>query len=156
MRPLPKIRKTVKWGGLVACAGLLGLWKWTASTHATSYRGLSASSVRLVAVGDGRIEAGLVRVPRTSESPFNTLMQMNVLEPPGFKWWFRWCNDRTYTGLAVPMWAPVVIALVPTVLAWRLDTLARRRAKLGACPKCSYSRTGLAPDAVCPECGTAP
>ncbi len=26
----------------------------------------------------------------------------------------------------------------------------------GLCPKCSYSRTGLAQDAVCPECGTAP
>jgi hypothetical protein len=30
---------------------------------------------------------------------------------------------------------------------------ARRRAKAGSCPACGYDRRGLAPGAVCPECG---
>jgi hypothetical protein len=31
-----------------------------------------------------------------------------------------------------------------------------RRARRGCCAKCAYDRTGLRPDAVCPECGSAP
>jgi len=37
----------------------------------------------------------------------------------------------------------------------RLDMLARRRARIGCCPKCNYDRAGLAPGSVCPECGAA-
>jgi len=42
-----------------------------------------------------------------------------------------------------------------TAVAWRLDTLARRRADRTHCPRCRYDRSGLAAGAVCPECGTA-
>ncbi len=49
----------------------------------------------------------------------------------------------------------MLLAAIPTALAWRLDTLARRREKLGACPSCGYDRAGLAFSAPCPECGNA-
>ena len=62
---------------------------------------------------------------------------------------------RSGTVWIVPLWAPFLLAAGATVLAWRLDTLARRRARAGFCPKCGYNRTGLAPGAVCPECGAA-
>ncbi len=64
------------------------------------------------------------------------------------------------TSIYLPLWAPAVGCLAGTVIAWRLDTLARRRARVGFCPKCGYDRTGLvgvggAAGAVCPECGAA-
>ena len=35
------------------------------------------------------------------------------------------------------------------------EALSRRRARLNLCRKCNYDRTGLALDAVCPECGSS-
>ncbi len=64
---------------------------------------------------------------------------------PGSRWVFL---------QAVPFWTPAALMLVVTMIAWRLDTFARRRARLNLFPKCNYDRTGLASDVVCPECGT--
>lgn len=123
--------------------------------HSTWYRSRSTWSIWRFAIDDGRVEGGLATLPHSMGSPLNALMSISLREPPGFKWHFRWRNDSTYIGVAVPLWFPAAVALVPTAFAWRLDTLARRRAKLAACPKCSYSTIGLAPSAVCPECGFA-
>jgi hypothetical protein len=54
----------------------------------------------------------------------------------------------------IPLWIPTVVSAIVTALGWRLDTLARRRARLNLCPKCNYDRAGLAADAKCPECGS--
>ena len=54
------------------------------------------------------------------------------------------------------LWPIALCALGVTAFARYLDTLARRRARIGFCPKCNYDRTGLAAGAVCPECGSAP
>ena len=53
----------------------------------------------------------------------------------------------------MPLWVP---ALLLAIAVWRLDTLARLRAKLNLCPKCNYDRAGLAVGAACPECGLKP
>lgn len=40
---------------------------------------------------------------------------------------------------------------------WGRHALTRRRRRArNQCPSCGYHRTGLAPDAACPECGTNP
>jgi hypothetical protein len=49
------------------------------------------------------------------------------------------------------MWLVATASLVVTVRAWHLDAHARRLACLGRCLKCQYDRTGLAPNAVCPD-----
>ena len=54
-----------------------------------------------------------------------------------------------------PLWMPATTCAAAGGTAWALDVLARRRAKLGVCPKCSYSRAGLPPSAPCPECGSS-
>jgi hypothetical protein len=41
-----------------------------------------------------------------------------------------------------------------TVAAWRYDAEACKREQAHLCPKCNYDRTGIANDAVCPECGS--
>jgi hypothetical protein len=53
----------------------------------------------------------------------------------------------------VPMWPLPLAFVLASGIAWRLDILARRRARLNHCPKCSYDRIGLATGAKCPECG---
>jgi hypothetical protein len=56
-----------------------------------------------------------------------------------------------YAGVSVVY--PVALTLIPAALLWYAN---RRRAGPGSCAKCGYSRRGLAADAKCPECGTAP
>jgi hypothetical protein len=68
-----------------------------------------------------------------------------------FIWYHNW--DCWMVGL--PLWVLAAASLLATGIAWRLDTLARRPARLNLCPKCNYHRTGLENDAVCPECGSA-
>jgi len=63
--------------------------------------------------------------------------------------------QTSFARFTIPLWAPLLLTLIVTGLAWRADTLARRRAMLGKCPTRGYARTGLAPEAVCPECGSA-
>ncbi len=60
-----------------------------------------------------------------------------------------------FSKLQVPLWIPVGLTLVFTALASWPEITARRRARVGVCPRCSYSRTGLKSDAQCPECGAA-
>ncbi len=65
-------------------------------------------------------------------------------------------EKRTFQWvLSVPLWPFVIISIFATAAAWRMDTLAQRRKRIGACPACGYDRTGLAANAPCPECNAA-
>ncbi len=72
---------------------------------------------------------------------------------------WRWLGDFWSTGLdwryVVPLWTLFVPTLLIALLAWRRDILTWRRAHPHVCPKCHYDRTGLAANAVCPECGAS-
>jgi len=71
-----------------------------------------------------------------------------------------WCPQRLGTATVreflIPFWIPFLIAAAPTFLLWRADRRATRREREGHCPTCGYDRSGLAPDAPCPECGAVP
>jgi hypothetical protein len=71
--------------------------------------------------------------------------------------WSYWAFDSTPPnwGLYFPIWILSLPLLLISATAWRLDTLARRRARVGLCPKCNYNLCGLPPDSLCPECGHA-
>ncbi len=169
MRPHPRIRKAVKWGGAVVCALLVVIWIGSGWYFLRS---------GLVGRFGGEVNAGAFWV---YESELEDLPFLGWRGPSrrvdatgtAFAYHLAWKFEseqhvrtvsravgphRQFLILAttrIPLWAPFLLAAFVTTIVWRLDTLARRRAKLGACPKCSYSRTGLAPNAVCPECGTA-
>lgn len=56
-----------------------------------------------------------------------------------------------FSVVRLPLWLPAAVVTAATAWFWWRD---RRFARPGLCPTCGYDRTGLAPDAVCPECGS--
>ncbi len=62
-------------------------------------------------------------------------------------------NSKSHVCWAVVVWPIPPLLWTPAALLLRSGTLARRRAVTGSCPACGYDRRGLAPGAVCPECG---
>ena len=52
--------------------------------------------------------------------------------------------------LVLPTWMFLLVALIPTLVAWR--RLCRKHPP-GHCLTCGYNLTGL-PEPRCPECGT--
>ena len=53
----------------------------------------------------------------------------------------------------MPYWIPTLVRGVATGMCFGTGRRVRRWARLGCCLACGYDRTGLAKDAVCPECG---
>lgn len=148
MNPHPRIRKTVKWGGAAVTLLLLVVWigsGWYAAV--LNWRGYAAIW------GGGRLHALALL-----DDPANRDLRCYINRNNGvwrWHWWFG--NIIRAPGLnvyCIPLWSFAVAALVPTAAAWRLDTLARRRARPGHCPRCGYDRSGLPLLAGCPECGS--
>lgn len=70
---------------------------------------------------------------------------------PELHWWFDYHEPPLAGTLRIPMWFVLSLAIVGTVVAWRLDDRARRRTDV--CATCGYNRAGLAAGSRCPECG---
>jgi hypothetical protein len=151
MKPHPRIRKTIKWGGAAVTvllvvvwigSGWWGLWWWS-----------KGGDCAAIAMGSAIIGTQDYPVPANAAG-FNVEHSSTT----NFRWWL-WSAEHTGPTtwqLYIPLWLPMLASLLVSAVAWRLDTLARRRARVGLCPKCNYDRTGLAAGAVCPECGAAP
>jgi len=152
MKPHPRIRKTVKWGGAVGTVLLLVLWVASARLE-ISFAPLSEY--------DGFAKGGTVQLRSLrgggpNADSFIFYVAHRFKPAPPFQW-NLWAFSRSRGGswvLAFPIWAPLIVAAVSTGIVWRLDIAARRRSRANACPNCNYDRTGLAPAAVCPECGS--
>jgi hypothetical protein len=76
---------------------------------------------------------------------------------PGIHWKPGYHKDKIGGSqtVMIPLWIIVALSGMTTAYAWRRDFVLRRSLKLGTCPHCGFSLSGLAPDAVCPECGKA-
>jgi hypothetical protein len=127
MKPHPRIRKTIKWGG--AAVTVLLLMVWVAALFWPF--GWGGPPGRAVSFSGGQLMWGKAYT---------------------FEGGRDWGIETTFP---VPLWLPAVAMLPPTLIAWRLDATARR-SPVNACRKCGYERTGLAGDVKCPECGAAP
>jgi hypothetical protein len=151
MRPHPRIRKTIKWGG--AAATLLLVVVWIGSSWIwIDYDGNSFD----MSVDFGRISLTVCGDSNIDDHPGWYVRGA----PPKARGLFGWTFERIFpwadaTRYYVPLWAPTGLMLAMAGSAWSLDTVARRRARLNLCPKCNYDRAGIAADAVCPECGRA-
>ncbi|HVU62894.1 MAG TPA: hypothetical protein VHC70_02865 [Phycisphaerales bacterium] len=151
MKPHPKLRKTIKWGGAVVTLLLVVVWAGSGFLQADKHIGAGV----VVALGGGEVS-----VMRMSEDQRDVW----VYAAEGLTGWmpYRMHWGLYYTSkepprdwsVTLPMWPFAFACLFATVTAWRLDGIARRRARLNLCPKCGYDRAGIAADAKCPECGT--
>lgn len=146
MKPHPRIRRTTKWIGAVVSVVLVVVWigsRW--------YRGTwCGQHGHVVAIWGGRLYAWLPLAPSGWREPPGWHV---ASAPSALGWTYEgggWARER---WIAVPIWPVALSAAIMSLAAWRLDALARRCERVGACPKCRYDRAGLAPDAVCPECG---
>ena len=150
----PRICKTIKWGGLAMTAllGVLWIGSFWLALGWFSRRSGSLSVYR----------GGLTvfyHAPSEQDRRF-VGWRLDWIDddfPAWTTWWFHALvlrDWRTWSRFSAPLWCPLAISLGITSVAWRLDFLARRRARLNLCPKCGYDRTGL-PDGgtatACPE-----
>ncbi len=155
MRPHPRIRKVVKWGGLALAIALVVAVAMSRTTyHSAEHH--SVRSVHSLTVTAGTLNYTTITTPPLQPNLFDTIVWSKLPLPvPQLHWWFDWTRTRTYTFVCIPLWPPALVCFAASALAWRLDTLTTRRERHGACPSCGYDRSGLALPAPCPECGTA-
>jgi hypothetical protein len=156
MKPHPRIRKTIKWGGAAVTLLLVVVWigsGWweTSELHLP---------VVTFAIDRGRLyihSSDFIDFPRDwpgGSWPRGEFVRSFDLDwrPECFGGSARWW------GVMIPLWMIFALTSLATLVAWRFETLARRRARrLNLCPKCDYDRAGLvggAAGAVCPECGS--
>jgi hypothetical protein len=149
MNPRPRVRKAIKWVGAASTVLLAVAW-----------------------IGSGKYGVGWASssgaefVVRWGECCVNTGSSSLFGLSPGlsagssrFMLFNEFVYERRGSGGVVvvfPLWPPALLALLPTAIAWRFDVVARRRERIGRCPKCNYDRAGIAADAKCPECGASP
>jgi hypothetical protein len=150
MKPHPRIRKTIKWGGAAVTVLLVVVWigsGWAAPGY-------------LAPDLFGKLYPGRIWVTYgtdwTNHYPTDPwFLEWHDWSP--WRWKLEWSGDRIRGMVAVlPLWIPTLASTCLTAVAWYFDTHARRRTRLGLCPKCNYDRIGILKDAVCPECGAAP
>ena len=153
MKPHPRIRKSIKWGGaamtLILLTTCLASGWWTTDWQYPSGRD----------IGLGRGQIWCIQYVPLSQTHLDQLSGTGRLARVVDGMTGRTTFDLALGGghgrnsLILPLWPFIAAALLITIAAWRADAIARRRARVGLCTKCSYPRTGLAPSGVCPECG---
>lgn len=151
----------MKWGGSVAAAVLIVVW--VASVFRSIAVGVSSTTLDMAAdVSAAKhylffcASADLQVAPWSWEPGWYCHVHPHQ---PGYRYpvfgWFNWDSQSGKDVLlAVPLWFPVVLSLVASGWAWRLELHDRRRGH--RCPSCGYDLAGLAPSGSCPECGKMP
>ncbi len=126
----------VKWAGLVVCVLLFAQW--------------AASLVWNIAWCDGRHGGFWLYRGAIWTHPFANAAT-GIFHQPSFDvvWWSDPSRNASFGATAcLPMWIPLVIIAVPTVILW----LRGSPLPDGHCSNCGYNLTGNV-SGVCPECG---
>ncbi len=168
MKPHPRIRKTIKWGGAVVTVLLVVVWVGSGWGYA-AWRGASGFGASIYAgrvtltrqndmksgviIGEGLLGRG------TSYNPWviPTGIWIAAKEPGRMdgKTYFR-LRSFGDTSWSAPLWPLMSALILVAVCLWIFGARGTRHIAANLCPKCNYDRTGLAAGAVCPECGRLP
>ncbi|MFO0859885.1 MAG: hypothetical protein U0570_04950 [Phycisphaerales bacterium] len=146
MSTRPKSVRAIKWVGVVLSLFLFAVW-----IVSTRVVGLCAlQSGWFFGFAGGQVGFG-------KENPSNRFLPPGVgfeRHALGFNWESRF-RVRDTGEIEVYTPAPFVLAPVAivTLVAWRVDAIARRRARVGHCSKCGYDLSATPEGAKCPECG---
>lgn len=146
----------VRWSGLVCSGVLLAALLASACLHVSLTWRDSDDQPRGIVLFQGRVL--IWRDPMMATPTLG--WQVERLDSPRLNWWIttftmktaRWRADL----VAIPLWWPLVVVGVPTMVAWRMpmrlmpSSRRRERSARGLCWKCGYDLAGLSP---CPECG---
>jgi hypothetical protein len=149
MKPHPRIRKTIKWGGAVVTVLLVVVWIGSGWGRL----GTPVPARYRVDIWDGRLSFTHTDGSSMAVS-FKWYTQIG-------RWRIIWSPDVQLGSsrwfVAVPLWPLFLCSSALSATLGLQDALARRRARGGVnlCPKCNYDRAGIAADAKCPECGSA-
>ena len=146
MRSYPKLRKTIKWGGAGITVLLVVIWaaslRWQVSWVSR------ARPVVITGVVNGMFMYTRVNImpPKNLQSGWRF---EHVARAP--EWRVQYERSPALTSVLVVVLLPAAFTLSASLIAWRLDVVARRRS--GVCIKCGYSLVGLPAGSTCPECG---
>jgi hypothetical protein len=150
MKPHPRIRKAIKWGGAVVTVLLVVVWIGSGWCSV----GMQVGDGRGVFVGDGQLEMCVFGSPDPDGDHASSTLVPGWhagCRPFRLHWWFDHWQFGNLHHLILPLWVPAMITLLAAVITFRLD----HGGQPNACPKCNYDRAGLAAGAKCPECGSA-
>ena len=90
----------------------------------------------------------IVTATAPSQPPFYDSPAIGL--PTRVSWILLFLNSVVWGGTLMTLWSAPAAASHSA--RW---TIAKLRSRKGNCRRCGYSRTGLATDAACPECGEA-
>jgi hypothetical protein len=148
------VRKTAKWGGVVATLLLLVVWIGSVWWQVGCHRNIPDYGSRGAGIAEGRLF--VFKSPMMQDARVGGIQWVSFLTRPSFQFSFVFIpTGPGYWYSAVPLWFPALLSLLATTAAWRADWKYLRRAREGLCTGCGYDRAGLAAGAVCPECGAA-
>ena len=152
MRPDPRIRKAVKWGGAGATILLLAAWavtmRWGMIWISPQWFG---NSQLLLHAARGEMTLGLHDVYSERFQPFCTFFDTRPSVDTGWSGRIESNFDDRLTRIS--LWSTALIAGSASVLAWGLELFAARRLRLNLCPRCNYDLSTLSTTTPCPECG---
>ena len=135
-----RVRRVMKWAGLVGCVLTTGLLVTSLFAHVAYTRNWNTIELHGGAV---------LWMPRGVAPD----MPLRVIGPSlGLATWMpkklRAPRNLVY-GFVIPLWIPLILLAIPTYILWRRD----RRKPERCCRQCGYDLTGNE-SGVCPECGT--
>ena len=136
MKP-SRMRKTVKWLGVTACAAIIALavLGYSHISEPVDFR-FGEYAISLYSSG-WDFHATCLDIGAMGRRPVDNYPHLFYIP-------VIWEFD-------IPLWIPLAIFAVPTALLFYLD---RRRATPGTCARCGYDLTGNT-SGRCPECGVS-
>jgi hypothetical protein len=139
MKPHPRIRKTIKWGGAAVTLLLVVVWIGSALWR-VSWGGKGS---KYLVLGAGRF--GYVAGVDSDTGVDRLEIRANAA---GSEWAWQVGFAPTSTGdmvfCLIPLWIPTLVFSCITAPAWYLDAFDRRaRRGVNLCPKCNHDRAGI-------------